>query len=63
MTAVSNSATQKAYIEDTAAKNGLQNVRVLTSDINVFEAPEKYDRILSIEMFEHMKNYKVSYLY
>ena len=63
VTAVSNSATQKTYIEDTAAKNGLRNVRVITSDINTFEAPEIYDRILSIEMFEHMKNYKVSSLY
>uniref|UniRef100_A0A7S3XXB9 Methyltransferase domain-containing protein n=1 Tax=Heterosigma akashiwo TaxID=2829 RepID=A0A7S3XXB9_HETAK len=60
ITSVSNSRDQKAYIEDQCQKRGLTNITVYTSDINVFEPPHKnhYDRVISIEMFEHMKNYQ-----
>ena len=58
ITAVSNSATQRAYIEQRAAARGFAHVRVVTCDMNTFEAPAAaFDRVVSIEMFEHMKNY------
>lgn len=59
MTAVSNSKTQKAYIEDQARRRGLKNVTVITADVNVFQAPAKYDRVISVEMLEHVKNYQM----
>ncbi|KAN0063992.1 hypothetical protein ACQY0O_003598 [Thecaphora frezii] len=56
--ALSNSKTQKAYIDSTAAMRGITNLEVFTGDVNTFEFDEgSFDRILSIEMFEHMKNY------
>jgi cyclopropane-fatty-acyl-phospholipid synthase len=58
-TAVSNSRTQKAYIDMQAQQQGLRNVTVITADMNDFKAPQAYDRVVSIEMFEHMKNYLV----
>lgn len=57
-TAVSNSATQKKYIDDVILEKGLHNVTVLTADINSLELNENYDRIISIEMFEHVRNYQ-----
>lgn len=61
ITAVSNSRTQKLHIDAEAAKRGLSNVTIITCDMNVFEAPEPgtYDRVVSVEMFEHMKNYQL----
>ncbi|GJE97731.1 SAM-dependent methyltransferase [Phanerochaete sordida] len=61
ITGLSNSATQKTYIESTAKSRGLTNIKVVTADVNTFEFDNstKFDRILSIEMFEHMKNYKM----
>ena len=59
VTAVSNSSTQRDFIEAAAAQRGLRNVRVITADVNDFAAePSSFDRIISIEMFEHMKNYE-----
>ncbi|MCL4227827.1 MAG: cyclopropane-fatty-acyl-phospholipid synthase family protein [Myxococcales bacterium] len=59
ITAVSNSASQRAHIEAECARRGLGNVTVLTADINHFAppAPGTYDRVVSVEMFEHMRNY------
>jgi cyclopropane-fatty-acyl-phospholipid synthase len=57
ITGVSNSATQKQYIDAEATKRGLGNLTILTRDMNVFEAEGTYDRVVSVEMFEHMKNY------
>ena len=60
ITGVSNSATQKAHIDAEAARRGLGNVRILTVDMNVFEAGDGgFDRVVSVEMFEHMKNYQL----
>ncbi|KAJ7879126.1 S-adenosyl-L-methionine-dependent methyltransferase [Mycena leptocephala] len=61
ITGLSNSSTQKAHIDATAKARGLTNVEIITADVNSFDfAGSKYfDRILSIEMFEHMKNYQV----
>ncbi len=57
LTAVSNSAPQRLYIEREAARRGLRNLQVITCDMNSFQAPDSYDRIVSVEMFEHMRNY------
>jgi cyclopropane-fatty-acyl-phospholipid synthase len=57
VTAVSNSASQKSFIERRARERGLANVRVITADMNDFEAGERVDRVVSVEMFEHMRNY------
>jgi len=58
ITAVSNSASQRAWIESEARRRGLQNVAVITADMNRFEAPGRYDRVVSVEMFEHMRNWR-----
>ncbi|HEY0561936.1 MAG TPA: cyclopropane-fatty-acyl-phospholipid synthase family protein [Methylophilus sp.] len=61
ITGVSNSNSQRQYITTTAQARGLTNLTIITADMNVFEAPEQYDRIVSVEMFEHMRNYQVLY--
>jgi len=59
-TAVSNSATQRQFIEETASQRGLLNVEVLTRDVNHLEFdPACFHRVVSIEMFEHMRNYQL----
>jgi cyclopropane-fatty-acyl-phospholipid synthase len=58
ITGVSNSATQKIYIDSEAKKRGLKNLRIITCDMNKFDIVEKFDRVVSVEMFEHMKNYE-----
>jgi cyclopropane-fatty-acyl-phospholipid synthase len=60
ITAVSNSRTQKQFIEARAAERGLGNLEVLTRDANVldFPAERRFDRAVSVEMFEHMRNYQ-----
>jgi cyclopropane-fatty-acyl-phospholipid synthase len=57
-TAVSNSGPQGDFIRARAADRGLTNLKVLTADMNTFTPDEKFDRVVSIEMFEHMKNYQ-----
>lgn len=57
--AVSNSSTQAAHIDACCAERGITNVSVETADINAFVPPGSFDRVLSIEMFEHMNNYRV----
>src|SRR5271163_2509460 len=58
ITGVSNSASQREFILARAAQCGLQNVRIITADMNVFVAEELYDRVMSVEMFEHMRNWE-----
>ncbi len=58
VTAVSNSASQRAYIEGQAAERGLANIRVITADMNDFQTAGTFDRIVSVEMFEHMANWR-----
>lgn len=57
ITALSNSQSQRAYIEAQALARGLSNLRVLTRDINRFDTDERFDRVVSVEMFEHMRNW------
>ncbi len=59
VTGVSNSRTQKDFIESEAKKRGLKNIEILTQDMNVFTTQKKFDRIISVEMLEHMKNYEL----
>ncbi|HWE50740.1 MAG TPA: cyclopropane-fatty-acyl-phospholipid synthase family protein [Bryobacteraceae bacterium] len=56
--ALSNSASQKAFIDGEAVRRGLRNLEIRTSDINNFDAGERFDRVVSVEMFEHMRNYQ-----
>ena len=57
ITAVSNSHSQRRFIEQRAMEAGLGNVRVITADINHFSIDQGFDRIVSVEMFEHLRNY------
>jgi len=57
-TAVSNSSSQRAYIEAEAERRGIENLAVVTADMNVFAIDRQFDRIVSIEMFEHMRNWR-----
>lgn len=59
ITAVSNSRSQRKFIEARCREQGLGNVRVLTCDVNRLVLPAaQFDRCISIEMFEHMRNYR-----
>jgi cyclopropane-fatty-acyl-phospholipid synthase len=58
ITAVSNSAPQRGFIESRAAERGLANVRALTADMNAFAPDGRFDRVVSVEMFEHMRNWE-----
>ena len=58
ITGVSNSRTQREHILAQAAVRGLANVEIITTDVNRLDlSPETFDRCVSIEMFEHMRNY------
>ncbi|MBM4265535.1 MAG: class I SAM-dependent methyltransferase [Deltaproteobacteria bacterium] len=58
ITGVSNSASQRAWIEREARARGLDNVRVITADMNSFAIADRFDRVVSVEMFEHMRNWR-----
>ncbi len=58
ITAVSNSHAQRQHILGRAAERGLGNVRVITADMNDLALDERFDRVVSVEMFEHMRNYE-----
>ncbi len=57
ITAVSNSHSQRAYIEDAARRRGLRNVDVVTCNAEHFEPDGTFDRVVSVEMFEHLRNW------
>ena len=54
---VSNSSSQKAFIDAQARQRGITNLEIVTADMNVFDTGRRFDRVVSIEMFEHMRNY------
>jgi cyclopropane-fatty-acyl-phospholipid synthase len=60
ITAVSNSRTQKLHIDAQARARNLANLEVITCDANVLDFPAgtQFDRVVSVEMFEHMRNYR-----
>jgi cyclopropane-fatty-acyl-phospholipid synthase len=57
ITAVSNSHGQRGYIEAEAAKRGFTNLKIITADMNDFVPTGSFDRVVSVEMFEHLRNY------
>jgi cyclopropane-fatty-acyl-phospholipid synthase len=58
ITSVSNSSSQKAFIDRRANELGLTNLTVITADMNDFSIDQRFDRIVSVEMFEHMANWR-----
>lgn len=56
-TAVSNSASQREFIEESARQRGIDNLEVITCDVNRLSFDEPFDRIVSVEMLEHVRNY------
>ena len=58
ITAVSNSNSQREYIQQQAERRGLSNIEVITCDVNQLALTKQFDRIVSVEMFEHMRNYQ-----
>ncbi len=56
---VSNSAPQREFIEAEKQKRRLGNVEVVTADMNDFRTERRFDRVVSVEMFEHMRNYEL----
>ncbi|MCS7205544.1 MAG: class I SAM-dependent methyltransferase [Leptospiraceae bacterium] len=56
--AVTNSKLQKEYIDNQIKIRKLKNLKVIKADMNVFETKQKFDRVISVEMFEHMRNYE-----
>ncbi len=59
ITGVSNSKTQKIFIDEEAKERGLTNLTIVTCDMNAFNTHERFDRVVSVEMFEHMRNWQV----
>jgi cyclopropane-fatty-acyl-phospholipid synthase len=55
--AISNSASQKEFIDGQARERGLTNLEIVTCDINRFEAGRRFDRVVSVEMMEHTRNW------
>ena len=56
--AVSNSNSQREFIESRCRERGFANVQVITADMNDFATDRRFDRVVSVEMFEHMRNYQ-----
>lgn len=61
ITAVSNSHSQREYILGRLKQLQLNNVEIITADMNQFDIEKKFDRVVSVEMFEHMRNYQILY--
>jgi len=61
ITAVSNSNSQREHIEAEAKRRGLENLHVVTCDFNAFDTEERFDRVVSVEMFEHLRNWPAAF--
>ena len=59
ITAVSNSRPQREFILERCRERGFGNVAIITADMNDFTTDQRFDRVLSVEMFEHMRNYEL----
>ena len=57
ITSVSNSHAQRAFIQAEAMRRGLSNLQIVTCDINRFASDARFDRVVSVEMFEHLRNW------
>jgi cyclopropane-fatty-acyl-phospholipid synthase len=55
---VSNSVSQKQFIDAQARTRGIRNLEIVTANMNSFETDSRFDRVVSVEMFEHMRNYQ-----
>jgi cyclopropane-fatty-acyl-phospholipid synthase len=58
ITAVTNSSSQAALIRDVAAERGFAGVHVVVADIAEFTTEQKFDRVVTVEMLEHVRNYR-----
>ncbi len=58
VTVVSNSSSQRGFIEHRRDERGLTNLSVITADMNDFRADRRFRRVVSLEMFEHMRNWQ-----
>ncbi|MGB1466262.1 MAG: SAM-dependent methyltransferase [Alcanivorax nanhaiticus] len=58
ITAISNSASQREFILARASERGLSNLNVITTDAATFTPDQQFDRVVSVEMFEHMRNHR-----
>ncbi len=58
ITSVSNSHSQRDFILGQARERGLKNLEVITEDVNALETEDRFDRVVSVEMFEHVRNHR-----
>ena len=58
ITSVSNSQSQREFIVNVARAQALRNLEVITADMNDFQPHGRFDRVVSVEMFEHMSNWR-----
>jgi cyclopropane-fatty-acyl-phospholipid synthase len=58
ITAVTNSADQHAYLENRLSERGITNVSILRRDVAKIDLETRFDRVVSIEMFEHVRNFE-----
>jgi cyclopropane-fatty-acyl-phospholipid synthase len=56
--AVSNSRSQRQFIESQCQQRGVSTLEIITADMNDFQTDRRFDRVMSVEMFEHMRNYE-----
>lgn len=56
--AVSNSRWQREFIQSECARRAVSTIEVMTTDMNEFQTTRRFDRVMSVEMFEHMRNYE-----
>jgi cyclopropane-fatty-acyl-phospholipid synthase len=61
ITAISNSNSQREFIEREAARRSLGNIELLTRDVNGFDTAGRFDRVVSVEMFEHLRNWPLAF--
>lgn len=58
ITSLSNSTSQKQFIDGRCRERGLQNVQVITADVGSYDTDKQFDRVVSVEMFEHVRNHE-----
>lgn len=58
ITSLSNSSSQKQFIDAKCKQRGFSNVNVITADVGTFDTPLQFDRVVSVEMFEHVRNHE-----
>jgi cyclopropane-fatty-acyl-phospholipid synthase len=58
ITALSNSNSQRAFIENCCLQRGIGTIQVVTTDVGGFDTNDTFDRIVSVEMFEHVRNHE-----